>query len=81
MVPARSYFSFQDKYARVGLGPGITAQRLVVYTKSYIELANRRYSEIVTAQHHKRLAYEREALRRKVAEEERRQKILSELKV
>jgi len=53
----------------------------VVYTKSYIELANRRYSEIVTAQHHKRLAYEREALRRKVAEEERRQKILSELKV
>jgi len=56
-------------------------QRLVDYTKSYIELANRRYSEIVTAEHRKRLADEREALRRKAAEEERRQRILSELKV
>jgi serine/threonine protein kinase len=75
------YFSFQGKYARVGLGPSIPAQRLVDYTKSYIQLANRRYSEIVTGQHRKRLADEKAVLRRKMADEEQRQKILSELKI
>ncbi|MGB9244365.1 MAG: hypothetical protein WCC03_13505 [Candidatus Acidiferrales bacterium] len=75
------YFRFQGQYARVGLRPGAPAQRLVDYVKSYIELANRRYSEIVRAQQSKRLAEEREVLRSKVAEEERRQKILSELKI
>jgi serine/threonine protein kinase len=75
------YFSFSGDEARVGLGPGMSAARLVVYTRSYIELANRQYAEIVTSNHRKRLAAERENLRKKIAEEEHRQKILREIKI
>jgi hypothetical protein len=54
---------------------------LVDHMKSYIDLANRQYSERVVAVHRGRLAEEREQLRKKIAEEERRQKILAELKI
>lgn len=73
-------FSFAGNKASVGLSPGMSAKQLVDWTKSYIELANRQYAAAVVADHRKRLAAEREGLRRKVAEEERRQKILDELK-
>jgi serine/threonine protein kinase len=75
------YFSFRGNEARVGLGQETLAQRLVDYTKSYIDLANRRYAEAVIADHRQRLQAEREALRKIVAEEERRQRILAGIKV
>ncbi len=75
------YFSFRGNEARVSLSQETLAQRLVEYTKSYIELANQQYQGIVTAEHRERLAAEREQLRRQIAEEERRKKILSELKI
>jgi hypothetical protein len=73
-------FQFTGNKTSIGLSPGMSAKQLVEWTKSYIDLANRQYSAAVVADHKKRLAAEREALRRKIAEEERRQKILEELK-
>jgi len=75
------YFSFRGNEARVSLRHETLAQRLVEYTKSYIELANHQYVEAVVASHRKRLQAEREALRMIVAEEERRKKILSGIKL
>jgi hypothetical protein len=65
------YFSFRGNEARVTLHQQMLAPRLVEYTKSYIELAN----------HQKRLAAEREQLRKQIAEEERRKRILNGIKI
>jgi serine/threonine protein kinase len=75
------YFSFRGNEARVSLSQARLAQQLVGHTKSYIDLANRQYTERVIATHRQRLAAEREGLRKKIAEEEQRQKILSEIKI
>jgi serine/threonine protein kinase len=75
------YFSFRGNEARVSLSQESLAQRLVDHTKSYIDLANRRYAEAVIADHRQRLQAEREALREIIAEEERRKKILSGIKI
>jgi serine/threonine protein kinase len=75
------YFSFRGNEARVGLRQEMLAQRLVDYTKTYIDLANQQYATMVTENHRKRLAREREELRKRVEEEERRQKILSGIKI
>ena len=74
-------FSFLKDTARVRLGSGVPPAQLLQHAKSYIESANRLYADLVVAEHRKRLAAEREQLRREIAEEERRQKILAELKV
>lgn len=73
-------FSFQANSARVGMGPGINAQILVNHTRDYIDLANRQYRDRLTAEHRKKLERQREDLRRKIADEERRQQILSQIK-
>jgi serine/threonine protein kinase len=75
------YFTFRDSEAQLRLNPGQEPQQLIDNTKSYIELANRQYGDTVRAAHQKKLAAEREQLRSKVAEEERRQKILGALKI
>jgi hypothetical protein len=51
------------------------------YTKQYINMANQQYAERIAADHQKKIAAERAALKRRVEEEERRQKILSALKI
>ena len=58
----------------------MSAARLQEYMKSYVDLANRQYADIVVAEHQHQLALEREKLREKIAEEELRQRILGELK-
>lgn len=75
------YITFSGPDAMVRLGSGMDPQQMVGYMKSYIEFANRQYAEMVSAQHQKRLAGEREQLRAKVAEEQRRQTILAKLKI
>ncbi len=75
------YFTFHGSDAQVQLGGGMEPQQMVDYMKSYIELANREYSETVVAEHQNRMAAEREQLRARIAEEERRQKILAQLKI
>ncbi len=74
-------FSFLRNQARVQLGPGMQPQQLVIYTKSYIELANKQYRDRLTVEHLDKVANEREQLRNRIAEEERRQKILAEIKI
>jgi eukaryotic-like serine/threonine-protein kinase len=73
-------FNFRGDEAGVPLGEGMSATRLQEYMKSYVDLANRQYADIVVAEHQHQLALEREKLRKKIAEEERRQRILGELK-
>lgn len=75
------YFTFQDREARVGLGLTVQPKMLVGHMKSYIDLANRQYADRLVAQNRQRVDSEREQLRRRIAEEERRQKILAELKI
>jgi len=74
-------FSFRGNETGIPLREGMSANQLVEHMKSYIGLANRQYAEIVAAEHRNRVALEREQLRKKIAEEERRQKILGELKI
>jgi serine/threonine protein kinase len=73
-------FTFSHNEARVQLGLGMSASRLAEYAKSYIRFANERYTEIVVAANQNRLAQERERHRKKIKEEELRQKVLRELK-
>jgi serine/threonine protein kinase len=56
------------------------ATQFVQYTKSYIELANGQYREHVIAFHQRQMQAEREVLRRQMAEEERRLKVLEEIR-
>jgi serine/threonine protein kinase len=74
-------FGFSGSLASVHVSPGMPHQQLVDYTKSYIEMANRQYAERVNSEHRKRLNQERENLRKKIADEERRQEILRNLRI
>jgi serine/threonine protein kinase len=73
-------FTFRQNEASVPLGVGMSALRLAEYAKSYVRLANERYTEIIVAENQNRLRQERERHRKKIAEEELRQKVLRELK-
>ena len=73
-------FSFSRNEACVRLGAGMSAARLAANARSYVELANERYSEIIVAEKLRQLREDREQLRRKVEQEEHRQKILRELR-
>ncbi len=75
-----SNFVFDRNIASISLDH-YDAQRLLEYAKSYVELANKQYAEDVASVLRKRLADEREHLRQRVAEEERRAKILAGLKL
>jgi serine/threonine protein kinase len=74
------YFTFRGNEAQVALRNGMSARQLQEYGESYIALANEQYADTVVAEHRKKLTQEREHLRRKIAEEERRQEILRQLK-
>jgi len=74
-------FNFSGSRTSVQVLPGMPHQQLVDYTKSYIEMANRQYAERVTSEHRKRLNQERENLKKQIADEERRQKILGSLRI
>lgn len=74
-------FAFRGDEAKVHLSPGMVAGQLLAYTKQYVEFANRQYAEKVVADNKKRVAVERELLRKRIKDEEYRQKILGELKL
>jgi serine/threonine protein kinase len=73
-------FSFSGDAMNVKLPGDANARQFVQYTKSYIDLANAQYREHVIAFHQRQMQAEREALRRQVAEEERRLRILTEIR-
>lgn len=74
-------FQFALNRAYVRVSPGIDVQTLLNYAKSYIESANQQYSELVERQHRSRIEREKQELRNAIQAEERRQKILSTLKL
>jgi len=73
-------FNFNGNEATVPMSPGMSPSRLQAYMKHYIELANRQYAALVIAEHTRKLARERDELRRKALEEERRLEILRQLR-
>jgi serine/threonine protein kinase len=73
-------FSFSGDSMNVKLPGDANARQFVQYTKSYIDLANAQYREHVIAFHQRQMQAEREALRRQMAEEERRLRILTEIR-
>jgi len=75
------YFRFQGARAQVHLGSGGDPQQMVNYAKSYVEQANRQFAEIVREKHRKKLAAEREQLRKVVEAEEQRRKLLASIKL
>jgi hypothetical protein len=75
------YFRFNRDEAMVRLPPGVPPKQLLDHAKTYINMANKLYAERVVANHRKRLEQHREELRREAAEEERRQKILTEIRL
>jgi serine/threonine protein kinase len=73
-------FSFGGDAMNIKLPGDANARQFVQYTKSYIDLANAQYRDHVIAFHQRQMQAEREALRRQVAEEERRLRILTEIR-
>jgi serine/threonine protein kinase len=73
-------FTFRHNEAFVRLGDGMSASRLAEYAKSYVRLANEQYKETIVAEHQYRLTKDRERHRKKIEEEEHRQKVLRELR-
>ena len=73
-------FGFGANSMGVRLPSGGSAAQLVQYASSYIDMANKQYRATATAAHQKRIADERARLRRQIEEEERRKRILAEVK-
>jgi serine/threonine protein kinase len=73
-------FTFQGNKGRVPLR-GIQANPVLQNAKEYVQLANRQYAERVISEHRKDLEIKRQQLRERIQEEERRRKILGELKL
>jgi hypothetical protein len=67
--------------ARIRLIAGVNPQHMVDRTKTYVQLANRQYTDAVMDEHQQMLAAKREEHLREIEEEERRQKILGDLKI
>jgi serine/threonine protein kinase len=75
------YFRFQGNRALVHLGSGGEPQQMVNYAKSYVAQANRQFAELVHEKHQKKLAAEREQLRKGIEAEEQRRKVLASIKL
>lgn len=73
-------FVFSGDSMNARLAPDAGALQLVQYAKSYIELANWQYREDVLAFHQRQMQLERDNLRKQVLEEERRLRILAEIR-
>jgi hypothetical protein len=73
------YFVVNHDEAQVRLGDGMDPEQLTIYAKEYVDLANRQYAETVIAQHRKNLAALKEQQRKRIHEEQERQKVLSKI--
>ena len=86
-APANAYngiqpdaFVFSGDSMNARLAPEQSALQLVQYAKSYIDLANWQYREDVLAFHQRQMQLERDNLRKQVLDEERRLRILAEIR-
>lgn len=74
-------FVFLGKLAHLKLARGVDPQLLLESAKVYVEAANRQYEEMALAAHRENLAREKEQRMAKIAAEERRQQVLSRLRL
>jgi serine/threonine protein kinase len=73
-------FDFDGPRMRVRLPIGARAAQIAEYAKSYVEMANEQYRSEVFRRNQARILEERQALQRRVAEEERRREVLAEVR-
>jgi len=74
-------FTFRGNEASVLLPAEKLPNQLTQYAKHYVELANGQYVQRITEEHRKRIDRERQQRLAQIAEEERRQKVLRDLKL
>jgi serine/threonine protein kinase len=74
-------FTFRGKTAWVPIRTENTAQVVVNHAKNYVERANVTYREMLVRTQQRRVAEQREALRRKIEEEEHRTKVLGRIRL
>jgi hypothetical protein len=72
-------FNFQKNQISVQLGGGENPEQMTLYAKQFVELANRRYGEIVTKKHLDTLRAQQAAQQRRIRDAEERQKMLERL--
>ena len=75
------FFSFAGDKAYVTVPSGSSPQQLVDYAKAYVDMANRQYTERVTAEHRKRIEEQREQIRQGIKAEEERRRILENIRI
>jgi hypothetical protein len=74
-------FNFKGNIASVPVHQGYDPQVILNNAKTYINLANEQYKAETIREHQRKLAKSREALRKRVKEEEHRREILGRLKI
>jgi serine/threonine protein kinase len=72
-------FAIRGTTASVGITSEEAAQRVVNHAKDYVDRANAAYRDMVVREQQVQLAQQREALRRRIEEEERRARVLGGL--
>ena len=74
-------FVFLGKLAHLKLARGVDPQQLLEFAKVYVDAANRQYEEMAVAGHLQNLEEERQKRMTLIAAEERRQQVLSRLRL
>lgn len=72
-------FNLQNDKAQVPLGNGETPEQMTIYAKNFVELANKRYAEIITKKHRDTLAAQQKAQVQRIREAEERQAMLARI--
>jgi len=80
-MPGPDRFVFLGKLVHLRLTRGYDPEELLEHAKLYVDAANRLYAEAATANRRQALDRERQQRRAQIAAEERRQQVLSRLRL
>ena len=72
-------FNFHNDEAHVHLGSGEAPEQMTIYTKTFVQLANQRYAEVVAKKHRDNLATQQQLQRQRIQEAEERQRMLARI--
>ena len=73
-------FNISGNEARVHIRGTMDPQQMAIYAKGYVDSANRQYAENAAEQHRQNLVAQREAQRKRIQQEEQRQKVLARVR-
>lgn len=72
-------FQFESEQLQVPLGSAETPEQMTIYAKQFVELANRRYAEVITKKHKENLAAQQKAQLQRIRDAEERQRMLARI--